>query len=180
MTLNDMVEILVVAANLGIFLLIVLTVAERLRDGWRVVELQVQDIVSRREQAEKDQDRFDEALTTERKKVGELEEQIARAHNELEALQERHGHTDLPLIYTATPIEGVDTRFPAWRLMVHNPQLGQRAMQLSETAYQWNEGRFYEIPAPTHAAARSHLERMLPPQDGFFVRIVDDERSGVA
>ncbi|MBP7066475.1 hypothetical protein [Ferrovibrio sp.] len=180
MTLSDVIETLVVAANLGMFLLIVLTVAERLRDGWRSVELQVQDVIARREQAEKDQSHYDEALSDERKKVADLDQQIARARSELESLEMRHAETDLPFIYTATPIEGVDPRFPPWRLVVHNPQLGQRAMQLSDAAYQWNEGRYYEVPAPTHAAARAHLERLLPPQDSFFVRIVDDERSGVA
>jgi hypothetical protein len=179
-TLTDFIETLVVAANLGIFLLVVLTISERLRAGWRFVERQVQEIVSRREQAEKDQSHYDDTLTDERKKVAEIESQISRARSELESLEGRHGETDLPFFYTATPIEGVDPRFPSWRLMAHNPQLGQRAMQLSETAYQWNEGRFYEIPAPTHAAARAALERILPPQDGFFVRVVDDEKSGVA
>jgi hypothetical protein len=179
-SLGDIVETLVVAANLGIFLLIVLTISERLRNGYRLVEMQVNEIIARREQAEKDQGRYDEALQDERKKVADLEGQISRARAELESLEQRHGELDLPLIYTATPADGVDPRFPPWRLVAHNPQLGQRAMQLSDAAYQWNEGRYYEIPAPNHATARAHLEKLLPPQDGFFVRLVDDEKSGVA
>lgn len=180
MTLSDFIETLVVAANLGIFLLIVLTISERLRAGWGTVEREVNEVIARREFTEHDRIRFDESVEEERRAVSALEDQIARAQEELSALNKRHAEVDLPFIYTASPVEGIDPRFPSWRLLAHNPQIGQRSMQLSETAFQWNEGRFYEIPAPNHVVARSILERMLPASDGFFVRVIDDERSGVA
>ncbi len=180
MTLSDFIETLVVAANLGIFLLIVLTISERLRSGWGTVEREVQEIVARREFTERDRARFDESVEEERRAVSALDDQIDRAKEDLAALNKRHAEVDLPFIYTASPVEGIDPRFPSWRLLAHNPQIGQRSMQLSETAFQWNEGRFYEIPAPNHVVARSILERMLPASDGFFVRVIDDERSGVA
>lgn len=180
MTLSDFIETLVVAANLGIFLLIVLTISERLRAGWSTVEREVHDIVARREFTDNDRVRFDESVEAESRAVGALDDQIQRAQDELSDIKKRHAEVDLPFIYSASPMEGVDPRFPAWRLLAHNPQLGQRSMQLSETAFQWNEGRFYEVPAPNHVVARSILERMLPATEGFFVRVMDDERSGVA
>ncbi len=172
MTLGDFIETLVVAANLGIFLLIVLTISERLRAGWSTVEREVQEVIARREFTEHDRVRFDESVAEESNAVATLDEQIGRAQDELQAINKRHAEVDLPFIYTASPMEGIDPRFPSWRLLAHNPQLGQR--------FQWNEGRFYEIPAPNHVVARSILERMLPANEGFFVRVMDDERSGVA
>lgn len=180
MGVNDLVEILVVAANLGIFLMIVLMISDRLRIGWDGVKRQVQDVSQRRAQAEAEVKNGEKVLADEKDAVVEVERQIETAQRELAALERRHQETDLPVVYTVTPAEGIDPRFPAWRLNAFNPQIGQRAWQISDPAYQWNEGRTYEIPAPNHAAARAVLEKILPPADGFFVRLVEEEKSGVA
>lgn len=177
MTFTDVVETLVVAANLGVFLLIVLMVNERLRAGYSRIERQVQDIVLRRSAAEADRDQLSSSMDEHRQTIATIEGNIRSAQEELASLEKRHAEIDLPVHYSATPLEEVDFRFPGWRLVAINPYLGQRALQLTETAYQWNEGRHYDIPAPTHATARAILEKLLPPGDGFTVRLVTDEKS---
>lgn len=175
MTLMDFVEFLVLAANLGVLLLIVMTVSERIRAGWNYIEQQLNEAKAQTEMLGRDLKMGDTALQEATEKVADLERQIHRANDELEEQERRHGETDLPFSYTSALIENVDLRFPSWRLIAHNADLGHKVVHLSDPAYQWNEGRLYEVPAPNYVIARATLEKLLPPQDGFFVRLLDDE-----
>jgi len=180
MTLTDVVELLVVAANLGVLLLTLMTISERLRAGWVYIEQQVVETKQRREQVTTDLEKCEKVVQQEDEAIAELERQIQRATEEYQAQERRHAETDLPFVYTSAVIENVDTRFPSWRLVAHNAEIGRKVVHLSDPAYQWNEGRFYEVPAPNQVIARANLEKLLPPQDGFFVRLVDDEKNNAS
>lgn len=171
MALGDFIGMLALAANIGIAVMIIILLGERSHIAWTRVRLQADELGALRAELERQAEDAGNIIAQMREDIGDLTGKLKRAEQDVEALQQRHRETDLPVGYTAMPSDMVDRRFRTWRLVARHATLGMDPGSFSHPAHRWTEGRFYEIPGPNAEYAAAALQQRLTQREGFTVDI---------
>jgi hypothetical protein len=163
------IGILAAGANIAIALMIILLLGERSHAAWTRVRLRAEALTALKLETERSVEESLRTVQRQQEEIADVKSQIVRAEHDLDSLTRRHKETDLPIGYTATPIDMVDRRYRTWRVVVRNTELGADAGSFSHPSHRWIEGRFYEVPAPNMDYAVTYMQSRFLARDGFMV-----------
>lgn len=168
-SVNQFIGILAAGANIAIAVAIILLLGERSHAAWTRVRLRAEELTALKEEVARSIEESERVVQNLQDEIATVKNQVVRAEQDLEGLTKRHRETDLPVGYTATPLDVVDRRYRTWRVVVRNADLGADAGSFSHPSHRWVEGRFYEIPAPNMDYAVSSMQARFLARDGFTV-----------
>lgn len=168
-TLPQFIGILAAAANIGIAVMIVILLGERSHAAWTRVRLRAEEFIALHAELEVSAGESERAVQQMREDIADLKSQVQRAEQDIESLNKRHRETDLPVGYTATPVDVVDRRYRTWRVVVRNADLGADAGSFSHPAHRWIEGRLFDVPAANMDYAVEMMQSRFLARDGYTV-----------
>lgn len=168
-SMGQFVGILAAAANIGIAVMIILLLGERSHAAWTLVRIKAEEVTALRGTLESQAATGQAVLEQMRDDIAALKGQITRAQQDAEALAQRHKTADLPLAYTAVPVDAVDRRYRTWTVIVRNPDMGMDAGSFTHPAHRWIDGRLYEVPAATMDHAVEEMKARFPSREGYVV-----------
>lgn len=172
MDMNDVVQILIIGANLGLLVVVVLLTIDRAQVGWSKVAFAAR-------QAQQFNRTIDEtigAIENATKESGieaqRLREQIQLAEEVHVRTVTRHQKEELHFAYKVAVPDTYDQNGPVWEFVISNPQEADRAPDAQHPAAAWDDGRIYLVQAATEAAARQMLVKRLPEESGFRITLI--------
>jgi len=168
-SVSQFVGILAAGANIAIALMIILLLGERSHAAWIRVRVRADELTGLKAEVERNAAESQRVVQGLQEEIADVKNQVVRAEQDIESLVKRHRETDLPVGYTATPVDVVDRRYRTWRVVVRNTDLGASAGSFSHPSHRWIEGRFYEVPAPNMDYAVSTMQSRFLLRDGFTV-----------